>query len=668
MPWLQKRTLPILLLLGFLQTFAQNDRKESISVLKKQLNEIDSLLSDDFDSLARVALDLLDPDDFRGSRNFLIQYHQFNGDYYLQTSRYAEAIKAYEPLLQISSADLEKNGTLRLARAVNDLGIAYMKVGDFDNAKKSHFGSLILYDRFNDPMGGSYNYNNLALIYKELKQTDSAIYFHNQSIKSARLASDTLGVGFNLLNLAVLFTDNKELVKGLDHFHRSLQVFEELGNERMVNAVRRRLGAYYMKIQDYESAKPLLLEVLAYYEKRKRGTQLGVTHNKLAELYDRLHQFDSVIYHVDQALEILVKTNYTKGLGASYFLRGNYYFETGDEEAALTDLRTALSYSHEKWKGEAVSVLGAMAKIYLKQNKPALAIKSYEQALEEVGGDREDPSLLQSYRILSKAYKQVGNPAKALEALEQFNKMKARAINDEKRWEIARIEYRNFLEREQTLQQAEQARKDLEYNENLRSQQFTIYAVIVMLVFVGIVALLYYRSYRIKRTANQFLEEKNSVLKELREKESQLSSEKIASKERELATMAMATHEKNNILNDLKSKIEGIETVNGAPSDLKEIKRSINNSLSLDGSWDSFLHRFEDVHPQFFDQLKSKNQNLTVNDLKLSAYLKIGMNNKEIANVTFLTLGSVKSQINRLKKKLKLGPEDNIRDFILQRA
>ena len=67
-------------------------------------------------------------------------------------------------------------------------------------------------------------------------------------------------------------------------------------------------------------------------------------------------------------------------------------------------------------------------------------------------------------------------------------------------------------------------------------------------------------------------------------------------------------------------------------------------------------------------KLKEENPVLTAEDLKLSAYLKIGMSNKEIANVTHLTLGSVKSKINRLKKKLEMGPEDSLRDFMIKYA
>ena len=134
--------------------------------------------------------------------------------------------------------------------------------------------------------------------------------------------------------------------------------------------------------------------------------------------------------------------------------------------------------------------------------------------------------------------------------------------------------------------------------------------------------------------------------------------------------MAMATHEKNKVLRDLEQKVSFLEARMGdelKPS-LKEMKKAISDSYSLDKSWDSFLHRFENVHPHFFDRLKEENPTLTVEDLKLSAYLKIGMTNKEIANVTHLTHGSVKSKINRLKKKLEMGPDDSVRDFMLKYA
>ena len=180
-------------------------------------------------------------------------------------------------------------------------------------------------------------------------------------------------------------------------------------------------------------------------------------------------------------------------------------------------------------------------------------------------------------------------------------------------------------------------------------------------------AIIVYRFYKLKQSANKQLKEKNQRLHELRESEKLFSNEALAAKDRELATLAMASHEKNTLLNKLQETVGHIENQidKKLKADLKEIKKSIETSYSLDKSWDSFLHRFEDVHPRFFQALKKTNPNLTMEDLKLSAYIKIGMSNKEIAHVTHLTPGSVKTKVHRLKVKLNMGPDDNIRDIIM---
>ena len=57
---------------------------------------------------------------------------------------------------------------------------------------------------------------------------------------------------------------------------------------------------------------------------------------------------------------------------------------------------------------------------------------------------------------------------------------------------------------------------------------------------------------------------------------------------------------------------------------------------------------------------------MSVNDLKLCAYIKVGMDNKQIASASNLALATVKKNINRTKKKLGLNAEGSIRDFLVQ--
>ncbi|MEM8893096.1 MAG: two-component regulator propeller domain-containing protein [Bacteroidota bacterium] len=174
---------------------------------------------------------------------------------------------------------------------------------------------------------------------------------------------------------------------------------------------------------------------------------------------------------------------------------------------------------------------------------------------------------------------------------------------------------------------------------------------------------------KLSETADE-LYTNNQKLKELRANEKKLSEETIALKEREMATMAMSTHEKNTLLKDLEQKVTFLEMRidEDMKPDLKDLKRTISGAYSMENSWDSFVQHFRDVHKCFFDRLKTESPHLTNYDLKLSAYLKVGMSNKEIAQVTNLTTGSVKVKVNRLKKKLEMKPEDNLRDFMIRYA
>ncbi len=150
-------------------------------------------------------------------------------------------------------------------------------------------------------------------------------------------------------------------------------------------------------------------------------------------------------------------------------------------------------------------------------------------------------------------------------------------------------------------------------------------------------------------------------------KEKELLEKELAHKDRELALQAMNAHEKDHFLSSLKSQLVEIGNQAECLTPINKLLKNIDNQLTAEKSWSNFMMHFEKVHPNFFSKLKSEYMNLTTNELRLSAYLKIGMSNKEIAQVTGVETGTVKSNLNRLKKKINLNPKDSLRDFILYR-
>lgn len=73
---------------------------------------------------------------------------------------------------------------------------------------------------------------------------------------------------------------------------------------------------------------------------------------------------------------------------------------------------------------------------------------------------------------------------------------------------------------------------------------------------------------------------------------------------------------------------------------------------------------FDEVHPDFLNRLSQQYPNLSNTDLRLCAYLHIGMSTKEISALTFREVRSVESSRHRLRKKLGVPQGVSIHDFL----
>ena len=97
-----------------------------------------------------------------------------------------------------------------------------------------------------------------------------------------------------------------------------------------------------------------------------------------------------------------------------------------------------------------------------------------------------------------------------------------------------------------------------------------------------------------------------------------------------------------------------------------KFEKQIKSQLDLGKSWDTFKVHFEQMHNDFFAQLDDRYPSLTINDRKLCAYVKMGMGNFEITQMTGSSDVALKKAINRLKKKLDLTAEDDFRKFVFE--
>lgn len=130
--------------------------------------------------------------------------------------------------------------------------------------------------------------------------------------------------------------------------------------------------------------------------------------------------------------------------------------------------------------------------------------------------------------------------------------------------------------------------------------------------------------------------------------------QKLEANQRELVSNSLYIHQKNKLLADLKSQLHDIDSLypHVKHPGLKSIKSSLKESQYLDAEWDKFKLHFEQVHPDFFTNLRNLYPTLTNNELRLYAYFHINLSTKEIAALLSIEPASVRQAKARLNKKM----------------
>ncbi|GAB3777328.1 hypothetical protein GCM10028818_24310 [Spirosoma horti] len=141
----------------------------------------------------------------------------------------------------------------------------------------------------------------------------------------------------------------------------------------------------------------------------------------------------------------------------------------------------------------------------------------------------------------------------------------------------------------------------------------------------------------------------------------ELLQEKLDVNQRELASTTLYLVQKNEMLAGLKAQLLKLnkQYPNVRQQGLKSIESLLQSNLYLDADWGKFKVHFEQVHPDFFENLLAKHPNLTKYEIRLYAYFHINLSTKEIAALLNIDPASVRRAKTRLYKKMAI-PEPDV--------
>ncbi len=136
----------------------------------------------------------------------------------------------------------------------------------------------------------------------------------------------------------------------------------------------------------------------------------------------------------------------------------------------------------------------------------------------------------------------------------------------------------------------------------------------------------------------------------------------VKGKGKELAASTMSIIKKNELLTTIKNELGHVSDKDA----VKPVIKIIDKSLRQNDDWELFQEAFNNADSAFLKNIKTLHPNLSPNDLKLCAYLRLNLSSKEIAQLLHISARSVEIKRYRLRKKLQLQREDNLVNYILE--
>ena len=226
----------------------------------------------------------------------------------------------------------EKSGDqAHIATLMNNIGVLYDDLNDFEAAEKAYARALELYEKLARTQPETYlpdvamTLNNLGTFYDKRNDFEAAEKAYARALeireKLARTQPETYepDVAMTLNNLGTFYDKRNDFEAAEKAYARALEIREKLARtqpetyEPDVAMTLNNLGTFYDKRNDFEAAEKAYARALELYEKLARTQPetylpyVATTQNNLGNFYDKRNDFEAAEKAYARALELYEK-------------------------------------------------------------------------------------------------------------------------------------------------------------------------------------------------------------------------------------------------------------------------------------------------------------------------------------------------------------------------
>lgn len=571
---------------------------------------------------------------------------------------------AFQYLPEAIALSEQLNYSNGLIDSYKNLGTAYFYTRKYDSTKVYWLQSLELISSTNFKKKGD-AYNNMGVLYQRLGNVDSSLANYEKALDYRIKVNDSISIAKSYNNLASLYRQKGAYQEALDLYFKALPIYKSHELKKEVSDALNGIGLLYKNLEDYDTALSYLEEAYEHRKEIKNPRLIASSINNIATIYYEIDNYEKAKIYYQDYLEFALKIGDKRGLAGVYSNLGNisasekqieeaiaYYSKANDLFVRIGDLENA-----------ALTFIN-LGGFHYKQKEYVKANKYYIQAKDVAEKSSSLPYLVEAHKGLADTYFKLKKHDLSNASFNAHIAIKDSLFTKDLSEKVAFYQEQYEAEKkakEIQILETEMVQKD----KNVAVSKLYRNCAIVFSVLLIITLLLLFNRFKIKRKAFKLKEALLQKEKKAANLEVELQKKELELKAVELSSVTMNSFQKNELLLHLGNKLKELKDADIPKSNvIKELENLVKHGLNLDDNWSTFQKHFNNVHPNFFKVLNTKFPNLTNNDLKSCAYIRMNLSSKEVSILTNIEPKSVKMHRYRLKKKLELNKEDDLKNFL----
>ncbi len=500
-----------------------------------------------------------------------------------------------------------KNRKLSLAYALQICGMALFDLGSSDEIEDVLAQAEILYRELDDDLGICDVFYWQGLIAHKRLQLAKAY----SKLSDARSILERINRPERLGNvidaIGVVYIQAEEFDKALEHCLEALRLREEQTEMANLASSLNNLGTLYFDLKDLHKAKDYLQRALAMQRESNDKVGLAGTSLNVGSIYIELDQPQKALEFLEESLALRQEIGNPVDIAESLTAIGKAYECKSQYSVAIRYQRRGLALARQSGNvricADYLLNLARMLDTCGEHDQAFAACNEATALVEQL--DLHQPQY-ELHKVLARLYTGQGNYQRALEHQERSEGHYKNILGAERQRAIASVEMRLQLtrveqERELLRRRAEQAEREAEFNK------------------------------------------------------------------KQLSATALNLAYRNEALRSLKSMMTAHAARDDADgTDLaQEALHFIDRVAGKSEEWAVFEEQFERVHEAFIRKLLKRADKLTPTEVKVCVLIRLNLPSKQIADLMFSSLFTVKTHRTRIRKKLGLGSGDNLASFLM---